>query len=578
MPMHRITSPMSVVHVHESSPSRARGLAVVAVVLLLVGLVGLPAAGQDQAPGDIDQVVDITFPLSGENYYSDTYDACRSGCSRRHRATDLMADKMVPIHAVVDGEICYITGMDEEGNDEPAPAYGYMIRLCGDDGLRYSYVHINNDTPGTDDGQGGVQHAYAPGILDGVRVARGQHIAWVGDSGNAESTGSHLHFEIYDSTMSNDEGRINPYNSLVAAEERGDGPTAPGEAPTPPAPDAPSEDPTEPSNPAEPSDPGDGDDEPGVTATVPRLAGADRTATAVALSRAAWSGESRAVLIVPAGSHVEALVAAPLAGHIDSPILLSGPDGLSPTVAEEVERLDPLSAYVIGGSDVLGEQVMDDLADAGVRNLARIEGDDRYELSAAVAAEIASYPDMPEVEQVILALGDAEEASRAWPDALSASALAAHTATPVLLTEGDRLPDAVADFLTDTRPDEVIVVGGTAAIREDVAEEAAALAGGDLTRLSGQTRYATSAVVAQAARDAGLRADDVLVATGLNYPDALAAGPAAARMLAPLVLVDGLNPDGAPESVGWLLDNSSAVTVVGGTAVVTDEVAHALMR
>ncbi|MFH1712358.1 MAG: M23 family metallopeptidase, partial [Patescibacteria group bacterium] len=72
-------------------------------------------------------------------------------------------------------------------------------------------------TPGTDDGNGGVENAYASGVRQGVRVNRGQLIGWVGDSGNAESIGSHLHFEIYNGGTA-----INPYESLLAAQNASD--------------------------------------------------------------------------------------------------------------------------------------------------------------------------------------------------------------------------------------------------------------------------------------------------------------------------------------------------------------------
>jgi peptidoglycan hydrolase-like protein with peptidoglycan-binding domain len=68
---------------------------------------------------------------------------------------------------------------------------------------------LNNDTPGTDDG---AAWGIADGIVPGVHVEAGQHIGWVGDSGNAENTGSHLHFELFDPAGV----VVNSYNALLA--------------------------------------------------------------------------------------------------------------------------------------------------------------------------------------------------------------------------------------------------------------------------------------------------------------------------------------------------------------------------
>ncbi|MFA5184411.1 MAG: M23 family metallopeptidase [Patescibacteria group bacterium] len=147
---------------------------------------------------------DIVFPVQGIVNFSDDFGDGRSG-GRVHEGNDLMAPKMTPIVAARGGRIISASLTE--------PSYGYMISIAGDDGYKYNYLHINNDTPGTDDGQGGLLYAYAPGINQGTTIVQGQHIAWVGDSGNAEETSPHLHFEI----RLTDGSAINPYQYLNAA-------------------------------------------------------------------------------------------------------------------------------------------------------------------------------------------------------------------------------------------------------------------------------------------------------------------------------------------------------------------------
>ena len=147
---------------------------------------------------------EIIFPVQGGATFSDDFGDGRSG-GRLHEGNDLMAPKMTPILAARGGRV--ISAPMTE------PSYGYMISIAGDDGYTYNYIHINNDTPGTDDDLGGPQYAYAPGISQGVQVIQGQHIAWVGDSGNAENVGPQLHFEI----RLPDNTAIDPYQYLNIA-------------------------------------------------------------------------------------------------------------------------------------------------------------------------------------------------------------------------------------------------------------------------------------------------------------------------------------------------------------------------
>jgi len=112
---------------------------------------------------------------------------------------------MTPLYSAINGHVQHI--------NDPEETWGYAVTLEDADGYTYHYLHINNDNPGTDDGNGGTQYAYAPGIERGATVTKGQLIGWMGDSGNAEKVGAHLHFEI----RLPDHTAINPYASLMAA-------------------------------------------------------------------------------------------------------------------------------------------------------------------------------------------------------------------------------------------------------------------------------------------------------------------------------------------------------------------------
>jgi murein DD-endopeptidase MepM/ murein hydrolase activator NlpD len=147
----------------------------------------------------------LRFPLAGGYQLTDSFGDPR-GSKRDHAGVDIMSDKLTEVYAVADGRVRWIVG-EQGGGGHVA------LALLHGDGWRSYYMHLNNDTPGTDDGRGrGIAH----GIVLGSRVEAGQLLGWVGDSGNAEHTAPHLHFELRDPT-----GRpVDPYASLSAAAER----------------------------------------------------------------------------------------------------------------------------------------------------------------------------------------------------------------------------------------------------------------------------------------------------------------------------------------------------------------------
>ncbi len=155
-------------------------------------------------------VRDITLPVDPAHvssvYWSDTYGAPRGG-GRTHIGVDIMGPKMTPLVAAASGTVTWIRHDATAGNN---------LEITDAEGWAYHYVHINNDTPGTDDGANLLEYAFAPGIQLGATVTAGQVVAYLGDSGNAESTGAHLHFEIEDPSGQ----PINPTASVDAAKLR----------------------------------------------------------------------------------------------------------------------------------------------------------------------------------------------------------------------------------------------------------------------------------------------------------------------------------------------------------------------
>jgi hypothetical protein len=149
----------------------------------------------------------IVFPVlgGGPNNYTDTFAAPRSG-GRTHEGIDIFGKKMQPLIAAVDGTISFVP--------YPEPSYGYAVTIRDSENWSYHYIHLNNDSPGTDDGKGDGINAYAPDMASGNRVVKGQLIGFLGDSGNAETTPPHLHFEIRDPSGA----PINPFESLKTAQ------------------------------------------------------------------------------------------------------------------------------------------------------------------------------------------------------------------------------------------------------------------------------------------------------------------------------------------------------------------------
>ncbi len=188
----------------------------------------------------------------------------------------------------------------------------------------------------------------------------------------------------------------------------------------------------------------------------------------------------------------------------------------------------------------------------------RISGADRY--ATSVAASQATFPGPERPEVVYLVTG------RDFPDAIAAGPVATAAGGGLLLTARDQLPTVVAAELERLAPQRIVVVGGVGAISDTVLRAADAIAPAE--RIGGADRYATAAALVGATFADG--APTVYLATGSGFPDALAAGPAAGSIGAPIVLVRGTRPALDPATVALLSElGTTEVVIVGGTGVVS---------
>ncbi len=299
----------------------------------------------------------------------------------------------------------------------------------------------------------------------------------------------------------------------------------------------------------------------------PRAAGPNRLLTAIALSNAAFPTGADAAVVARDRDFPDALAAAPLATAAGGPLLLNPQDHLDEDVADELERLGVSTVYLMGGAAAQGADVRSAIEALGI-TVIRLGGTSRYgtaALAAGKAVELWQADGDPDAgDHVLLALGSN------FPDALAAGPLASIAHRPILLSFRDTVPDETFDALQAFGTTTVTLVGGTAALADSVADQLR-LAGYTVPpRLSGQTRYETMEEVVRAAIDAGADPSAFVLASGANFPDALAAGPATvAAGDGILVLTDPgalsaaaqrLLTEGSPRSRLWAAGGSVALS------------------
>lgn len=290
--------------------------------------------------------------------------------------------------------------------------------------------------------------------------------------------------------------------------------------------------------------------------SVERVDGADRYAVSVAIAAKAFPGTAPVVYIASGENYPDALAAGPAAAKEGGPLLLTPGASLPPSVAQTVRRLAPERIVVVGGVNSVSETVVDQLRSIQ-GDVERVSGADRFEVSRNLA-ERAFGDTVP--ERVYVVTGNT------FPDALSAGAAAASQRVPVILVNGLQASADAATIGTITAlgAARVTIAGGPNSVSPGI--EASLARAWPTTRLSGADRYSASQAISREAYPGS--APQVILSTGLNFPDALAGSAWAGAIGAPLYVVPGTCVPQDTLKEFYRL-NASTISLLGGPVSLT---------
>ncbi|WP_405219092.1 cell wall-binding repeat-containing protein [Agrococcus sp. Ld7] len=309
------------------------------------------------------------------------------------------------------------------------------------------------------------------------------------------------------------------------------------------------------------------------TLTVPsakRLAGANRYETAAAVSRSVFAPGVPVVYLASGAKFPDGLSAGAAAAHQGGPVLLTSRDSLPQSVRDEIVRLRPRQVVIVGDVQSVSARV-----EAAVQSLVPgIRTAVTEQEALPTAPSVATTP-QPATTPSTTPTDDGLQPTPlptpmptdAAPDSVTSPTEPATTepaTTEPATTEPATTEPATTDPALEPTPSPSEQAPEDAQVASAAQPDASTTG---VLRLGGANRYATSRLIAEHAFD---RAASAFVATGLRFPDALSAGPAAARRDGPVLLVDGTKPslDAATRAtlqrlgVRW-------VGVVGNTASVT---------
>ena len=293
-----------------------------------------------------------------------------------------------------------------------------------------------------------------------------------------------------------------------------------------------------------------------------RLAGSNRYDTAAVIAKSIQN-RSSAVILASGEGYADALAGVPLAKYLGAPILLTSKNSLSSEALSEIKRRKATKVIILGGEGAVSKNVENKLKRTGFKTV-RLAGTTRYGTAVEIAENMDSAP-----TEIFFA------SANGFADALSVSSAAAIKSAPILyLNKDGKLDSKTKQYLQKLRGKvkKAYVIGGEGVISNNMMKQAAAAlglkSGSTVKRIWGQDRYETCIAVNKTF-SAIYTGKKICVATGRNYPDALAGGVYAAQQKACILLADS-EPNKTQKK--YLAKKSKWIfTALGGTGAVSEE-------
>ena len=264
-----------------------------------------------------------------------------------------------------------------------------------------------------------------------------------------------------------------------------------------------------------------------------RLFGDNALLTMKDIVEEGWAdGSADSVIVATNDGYWDALTASALAGVKNAPVLLTDKRALSSETRAQIRRLGASTVYIVGGTAALAESVEQQInAMSGVKAV-RLAGATADVTATAIAKQsLASEKS----DTVVIAT------INGYYDALSIAPYAYAKGAPVLLTDFSlSLSADTVKFIKGSGFSKAVIVGGTAAVSGNVEAQlaSAGIASANITRLQGNDAWRTSDAIAKwEVESQGMTADNMGVADGCGYWDALTGAPLCGKLGSVLVLV-----------------------------------------